>query len=612
VDAHSFLKDGSRNDTGKENSSGGNAALDAGGTQEVSETGRDGSDASLFGSTNPVEGSSTPVVGRHSRYKEEYEELERLGRGAFGAVFRVRNKVDGNEYAIKKVRIKSAKMNQVREEVGIISKLDHSNVIRYYTSWFEDDDGATDRSGDNTSTEGGDTTTDGSPGRMKGSFTLGTASVSEASKTQNWPARYQWSLTGEELLEEQGKEEPANQVRQAAVDEWVFNGESSSESGFHLNKRAHGDDPVQSSVHQGDTQRNEQPQTTGQAEGTMRILYIQMQLCESTNLFDWLQMPNRKVVPGTDGHRECLDKFRQVVEGLRYVHEKRLIHRDLKPANVLMLKEPGRNIMKLADFGLSRSLPHSHLLEEIHQHRGEYLPEMRDNDRSLTMGIGTPTYISPELLKKHGDGRCTYTAMADIFSLGIILCEMFNPFETGMERARVLTQVRSAAVPPHMEAYFPQETLLMRAMLSNDPLERPSAADILENQVFNILHQGSPQRFVRSLSDPAQYIAQQQQELALVVRASSTESPNLPERILSAIHEWGRDLPSTALPSGWQSNVDKGGDVMVLRYTFSGGVPLEATHNLKKEVQAQFGLASVELEITGSASARREAAPASF
>jgi len=152
----------------------------------------------------------------------------------------------------------------------------------------------------------------------------------------------------------------------------------------------------------------------------------------------------------------------------------------------------------------------------------------------------------------------------------------------------------------------------MRAMLSNDPLERPSAADILENQVFNILHQGSPQRFVRSLSDPAQYIAQQQQELALVVRASSTESPNLPERILSAIHEWGRDLPSTALPSGWQSNVDKGGDVMVLRYTFSGGVPLEATHNLKKEVQAQFGLASVELEITGSASARREAAPASF
>ena len=26
---------------------------------------------------------------------------------------------------------------EVREEVGIISKLDHSNVIRYYTSWFE-------------------------------------------------------------------------------------------------------------------------------------------------------------------------------------------------------------------------------------------------------------------------------------------------------------------------------------------------------------------------------------------------------------------------------------------------------------------------------------------
>jgi len=101
--------------------------------------------------------------------------------------------------------------------------------------------------------------------------------------------------------------------------------------------------------------------------------------------------------------------------------------------------------MKLADFGLSRSLPHNHLMEEINQHRGEYLPEIRANDRSLTMGIGTPTYIGPELLKKRGE-KCTYTAMADIFSLGIIFCEMFNPFSTGMERAQVLTQV-SLTIP---------------------------------------------------------------------------------------------------------------------------------------------------------------------
>ena len=71
---------------------------------------------------------------------------------------------------------------------------------------------------------------------------------------------------------------------------------------------------------------------------TMKVLYIQMQLCEPTNLFDWLQTPARQVISGEESHQECLDKFRQVVEGLHYVHEKRLIHRDLKPANILMLK----------------------------------------------------------------------------------------------------------------------------------------------------------------------------------------------------------------------------------------------------------------------------------
>jgi len=453
---------------------------------------------------------------RISRYKEEYEEVERLGHGAFGAVFRVKNKVDGNEYAIKKVRITEAKTDQVREEVGIISKLDHPNVIRYYTSWFEVDDGSSDC--DVASSQSPDTRTG------CGSFTLGTPSASETLSVRRGgnllrhTLTHQWSLTGENLsldgldsLSPQRKD-PAVQL---AVKDWVFSGDSSSESGFSFDRDSKSPTSPRSpwspacprtdnKCHQDTTEEGSTEEDSPSAiDGkVMQILYIQMQLCEPKNLFDWLQTPQREVQAASESHVECLDKFKQIVEGLRYVHEQRLIHRDLKPANILMRKESNRGeVMKLADFGLSRSLPQRDLVEEIAQHRGEYLPHqaMRKHaDRSMTMGIGTPTYTSPELLHAK-DGRCTYTAMADIFSLGIILCEIFHPFATGMERAHVLMQVRNGSIPAHLETSFPHEMRLLRAMLSHDPLKRPSAEQILCDGVFDCLESRLPGR-VRTIT----------------------------------------------------------------------------------------------------------------
>ena len=47
----------------------------------------------------------------------------------------------------------------------------------------------------------------------------------------------------------------------------------------------------------------------------------------------------------------------------------------------------------------------------------------------MTMGIGTPTYTGPELLATRSNGgRCTYTAMADIFSLGASIYELVQGF----------------------------------------------------------------------------------------------------------------------------------------------------------------------------------------
>jgi serine/threonine protein kinase len=68
----------------------------------------------------------------------------------------------------------------------------------------------------------------------------------------------------------------------------------------------------------------------------------------------------------------------------------------------------------------------------------------------MTGGVGTTFYRAPEqegnAVTSKGDS--SYTVQADIFSLGIILFEMFSPpFSTYMERAEMLTALRGDRSP---------------------------------------------------------------------------------------------------------------------------------------------------------------------
>ena len=74
------------------------------------------------------------------RYRDEFEEVGRLGEGGFGAVFQCRNRLDGTDYAIKKVKLSSKhpdKIEKVLREVRILAKLDNKHIIRYYQAWIE-------------------------------------------------------------------------------------------------------------------------------------------------------------------------------------------------------------------------------------------------------------------------------------------------------------------------------------------------------------------------------------------------------------------------------------------------------------------------------------------
>lgn len=75
-----------------------------------------------------------------SRYHREFDELNFVAGGGFGRVYRARNKLDGIEYAVKKVTIKYRTIKRVLShlaEVKTFASLNHNNIVPYKAAWLE-------------------------------------------------------------------------------------------------------------------------------------------------------------------------------------------------------------------------------------------------------------------------------------------------------------------------------------------------------------------------------------------------------------------------------------------------------------------------------------------
>eukprot|EP00873_Tetraselmis_striata_P009555 jgi/Tetstr1/429819/TSEL_019686.t1 len=145
----------------------------------------------------------------------------------------------------------------------------------------------------------------------------------------------------------------------------------------------------------------------------------------------------------------------QSLLALDYMHKKNVLHRDIKSTNLFITEEG--NIM-IGDFGLA-----------TFRDGGD------EDDQSI---VGTPHYMSPELLSKKN-----YSFKADIWSLGCVMYELTaqRPAFTAFNLQGLIRKIKTSKLVPITSGYSDGYLSILKSMLRKKPSQRPSADELLRS-----------------------------------------------------------------------------------------------------------------------------------
>jgi serine/threonine protein kinase len=151
-----------------------------------------------------------------------------------------------------------------------------------------------------------------------------------------------------------------------------------------------------------------------------------------------------------------------IASGMAYLHSKNVIHRDLKPANVLLdrLLRP-----RIADFGLAK-------LVSV------------ENQMKMTMKVGTPLYMAPELMVEGSEDG--YTGAVDVYAFGVLLFELVTAskpfakknFSTAVQVMNAVLKSDRPEIPPEVPDGWRD---LVGACAQQAPNDRPPFETIISD-----------------------------------------------------------------------------------------------------------------------------------
>ncbi|KAK0529452.1 eukaryotic translation initiation factor 2-alpha kinase [Tilletia horrida] len=398
----------------------------------------------------------------YSRYRADFEEVKFLGKGAFGSVVKARNRLDGNFYAIKRIKLSSSPQNDERtlREITALSRLSHAHIVRYVTCWIEAEVVQTP-STEATFSE----VTNSQPTQQSKSLHDGNSDLNFGFNDDDFMSR-------------------GHDAFSASYPDIQFRRDSESEDDSTSDSEDDSDSDSESDS--GSSTASEQTDARGGGAHLRSVSAAESQLPASAAPTRWLHIQMELVDSGT--LKDAIDQglsvenswryFRQLLEALAHINSLGIVHRDIKPANIMVT--PSGDV-KLGDFGLATT---NH--QQFDQNEAGTADMMDSTDMTSDI-VGTNLYIAPEILRGTGKRRGD---KVDMYSLGIVFFEMLasqRVYTTGMERVAVLKELRLEHIKfpgawPSEE--FAVQTTILRSLLNHNEDQRPTPVGLLKSELL--------------------------------------------------------------------------------------------------------------------------------
>ncbi|KAG9066293.1 hypothetical protein KI688_001514 [Linnemannia hyalina] len=185
-----------------------------------------------------------------------------------------------------------------------------------------------------------------------------------------------------------------------------------------------------------------------------KFYYVVTELAPDGELFDQI-IDKQKFTESEARHI-----FRQVLHGVKYLHDRGVVHRDLKPENILVMDKEKMTV-KVSDFGLAKMIGD----QEFHN-----------------TVCGTPSYVAPEVIS-----RGAYGKGVDMWSLGVVLyiclCG-FPPFSDDLAPPNLRAQVLNSMYTfpsPYWDDVSDEAVDLIQVLLAQNTEDRHTVDEALQH-----------------------------------------------------------------------------------------------------------------------------------
>ena len=213
---------------------------------------------------------------------------------------------------------------------------------------------------------------------------------------------------------------------------------------------------------------------------TLNNFYLVFDLCNGGGLSNCLERYKKKHDGKPFPENIVQHLMKQIVSGMKYLHNKKILHRDIKLDNILVKFETDEDkdndnyfkaTIKIIDFGFARYLENDSLAQSI---------------------LGSPINMDPKILMKmrkiENNQSFGYDRKADIWSLGTVCYELLigaPPFDASSYDDLVSKLQKGSYKIPNQLNLSKQSISFINAMLQFDPQQRYDINQLAAHEFLN-------------------------------------------------------------------------------------------------------------------------------